>query len=165
MVSSPQSCDSYMHLLHIPRSSFRLACLRRFLLSGPPGIATSLFWLAVLLAKRTSTLLQKESIALPPAHYNGKSHKFTGYLYKRYGNATNADPFRRSEKSLAEFRVRRRESYGIRVLPRHVRGRTHFARSVWKQPKRRQRRMKRGCFEEAARLAARIAPGIVSPRR
>ena len=32
-------------------------------------------------------------------------------------------------KSLAEFRVRRRESSIIRCLPRHVRGRKHFARS------------------------------------
>ena len=32
-------------------------------------------------------------------------------------------------KSLAEFRVRRRESSIIRFLPRHVRGRKHFARS------------------------------------
>ena len=31
--------------------------------------------------------------------------------------------------SLAEFRVRRRESSIIRFLPRHVRGRKHFARS------------------------------------
>ena len=33
------------------------------------------------------------------------------------------------EKSLAEFRVRRRESNTIRFLPRHVRGGKHFARS------------------------------------
>ena len=33
------------------------------------------------------------------------------------------------QKSLAEFRVRRRESSKIRFLPRHVRGRKHFARS------------------------------------
>ena len=33
------------------------------------------------------------------------------------------------KKSLAEFRVRRRESSTIRFLPRHVRGRKHFARS------------------------------------
>ena len=33
------------------------------------------------------------------------------------------------QKSLAEFRVRRRESDIIRFLPRHVRGRKHFARS------------------------------------
>ncbi len=32
-------------------------------------------------------------------------------------------------KGLAEFRVRRRESSMIRFLPRHVRGRKHFARS------------------------------------
>ena len=35
----------------------------------------------------------------------------------------------------------------------------------WKQPKRRLRRMKRGCFEEAARLADMKCPGIVTPRR
>ena len=33
------------------------------------------------------------------------------------------------KKSLAEFRVRRRESNTIRFLPRHVRGGKHFARS------------------------------------
>ena len=33
------------------------------------------------------------------------------------------------QKSLAEFRVRRRESSIICFLPRHVRGRKHFARS------------------------------------
>ena len=33
------------------------------------------------------------------------------------------------QKSLAEFRVRRRESNTIRFLPRHVRGGKHFARS------------------------------------
>ena len=33
------------------------------------------------------------------------------------------------KKSLAEFRVRRRESIIICFLPRHVRGRKHFARS------------------------------------
>ena len=33
------------------------------------------------------------------------------------------------KESLAEFRVRRRESIIIRFLPRHVRGRKHFARS------------------------------------
>ena len=33
------------------------------------------------------------------------------------------------KKSLAEFRVRRRESSTIRFLPRHVRGRKHFTRS------------------------------------
>ena len=33
------------------------------------------------------------------------------------------------KKGLAEFRVRRRESSIIRFLPRHVRGRKHFARS------------------------------------
>ena len=33
------------------------------------------------------------------------------------------------KKSLAEFRVRRRESSIIRFLPRHVRGGKHFARS------------------------------------
>ena len=33
------------------------------------------------------------------------------------------------QASLAEFRVRRRESSMIRFLPRHVRGRKHFARS------------------------------------
>ena len=32
-------------------------------------------------------------------------------------------------KNLAEFPVRRRESGEIRFLPRHVRGRKHFARS------------------------------------
>ena len=35
----------------------------------------------------------------------------------------------------------------------------------WKQPKRRLWRMKRGCFEEAARLADMKCPGIVTPRR
>jgi len=34
-----------------------------------------------------------------------------------------------------------------------------------KQAKRRQRRMKRACFEEAARLAATKRPGIVMPQR
>ena len=38
--------------------------------------------------------------------------------------------FQSVEKSLAEFRVRRRESNTIRFLPRHVRGRKHFARSA-----------------------------------
>ena len=33
------------------------------------------------------------------------------------------------KKGLAEFRVRRRESSKTRFLPRHVRGRKHFARS------------------------------------
>ena len=33
------------------------------------------------------------------------------------------------QKSLAEFRVRRREINIIRFLPRHVRGRKHFTRS------------------------------------
>ena len=33
------------------------------------------------------------------------------------------------KKGLAEFRVRRRESSMICFLPRHVRGRKHFARS------------------------------------
>ena len=33
------------------------------------------------------------------------------------------------KKSLAEFRVRRHESSMICFLPRHVRGRKHFARS------------------------------------
>ena len=37
--------------------------------------------------------------------------------------------FQLVEKSLAEFRVRRRESNTIRFLPRHVRGGKHFARS------------------------------------
>ena len=36
---------------------------------------------------------------------------------------------KRYQKSLAEFRVRRRERGMIRFLPRHVRGRKHFARS------------------------------------
>ena len=39
-------------------------------------------------------------------------------------------------------------------------------KGVWgKQAKRRQRRMKRACFEEAARLAAPKGPGIAMPRR
>ena len=37
--------------------------------------------------------------------------------------------FQHVKESLAEFRVRRRESIIIRFLPRHVRGRKHFARS------------------------------------
>ena len=60
--------------------------------------------------------------------------------------------------------------------PRHARGEntltqppgaafTSDRRHWWKQPKRRQRRMKRGCFEEAARLADTKYPGIVMPRR
>ena len=35
----------------------------------------------------------------------------------------------------------------------------------WKQPKRRLWRMKRGCFEEAARLAGTKCAGLVLPRR
>ena len=38
-------------------------------------------------------------------------------------------PVQLVKKSLAEFRVRRRESIIICFLPRHVRGRKHFARS------------------------------------
>ena len=50
------------------------------------------------------------------------------------GKAESAGPlalrFRQLvKKSLAEFRVRRRESIIICFLPRHVRGRKHFARS------------------------------------
>ena len=83
MDSSPQSCDSYTHLLHIPRPSFRLTCLRRFLLSGPPGIATSRLQDDRTLSKTRLYLITGKSIAFSYRYCNGISAKSIGYIFKK----------------------------------------------------------------------------------
>ena len=52
-------------------------------------------------------------------------HGFFDSLRLPFGSLFNLS----CQKSLAEFRVRRREINIIRFLPRHVRGRKHFTRS------------------------------------
>ena len=61
--------------------------------------------------------------------YRG-DHRSTVYTYIEIKREDMTSLFIISmSKSLAEFRVRRRESSIICFLPRHVRGRKHFARS------------------------------------
>ena len=68
------------------------------------------------------------------------------------------------QKSLAEFRVRRRERGMIRFLPRHVRGRKHFARSE-RRIVRCQRTTEAQNAAEPSRKSGFAAFSTVSPPR